>query len=77
MNVNPHLQYATEVRIDFQIFQNSSHTNEGLPGVLGEQGNTVDSVVGDTGTKQENHREQGNTKYIGEQGNKAYFRERI
>ena len=36
---------------------------EGLPGVLGEQGNTVDF----TGTKQENHREQGDTKYIGKQ----------
>ena len=32
---------------------------------------------GNTGTKQEYHREQGNTKYIGEQGNKAYFRERV
>ena len=37
---------------------------EGLPGVWGEQG---EFCSGNMGTKQENHKEQGNTKYIGEQ----------
>ena len=48
-------------------------TDECLPGVLGEQGKRW-ICSGKTGAKQENHR---NTKYMGEHGNKAYFRERI
>ena len=50
---------------------------EGLPGVLDGKEEHGGFCSGNTGTKQENHREQGNTKYIGQQGNKAYFRERI
>ena len=47
---------------------------EGLPGVLDGKEEHGGFCSGNTGTKQENHREH---EIYSEQGNKAYFRERI
>ena len=54
-----------------KAFQEKSKVDEGLPGVLGEQGSTVILAMGTREQMKKINREQGNMKYASEQGNKA------